>query len=259
MRMPAGGGTVPPGPPAPGGGVLRGLLGAVAFLTPVGGASPAGTEALAWFPAVGAVVGLAVGGVWWAGGRLWPAPVAAALAVVSDLVLTGLLHLDGLCDSADGLLPPLGRARRLEVMALPDVGAFGTVVAASTLLLRWVCLASVRPSPLLVAALWAASRTWMAATLVWVPYARPGGGLASAFRGGRTGPVPAAAGTAAALALGVAWRPLAGPLALAVGTVAAAGVVALAWRRVGGFTGDVLGAAGVIGETAGLLAACARW
>jgi cobalamin synthase len=41
--------------------------------------------------------------------------------------------------------------------------------------------------------------------------------------------------------------------------IGAAAVVVLAWRRVGGFTGDVLGAAGVVGETTGLLVAAARW
>jgi adenosylcobinamide-GDP ribazoletransferase len=62
-----------------------------------------------------------------------------------------------------------------------------------------------------------------------------------------------------AVALAAAWRPAVGPAAVAAGTVAAAGVVWVAWRRVGGFTGDVLGAAGLVGETVGLLAAVARW
>ena len=65
--------------------------------------------------------------------------------VVADLGLTGLLHFDGLIDSADGLLPPLTQARRLEVMADPHAGAFGVAAAAAVLLVRWASLATLRP------------------------------------------------------------------------------------------------------------------
>jgi adenosylcobinamide-GDP ribazoletransferase len=241
--------------------VVSGLRGAVSFLTPIGGAAEPDPEAVSWFPAVGAGVGAAVGGVWWVAGHWWPPAVAAIVAVIADLALTGMLHLDGLCDSADGLLPHLTPARRLEVMAGPDVGAFAVAVAVTTLLARWAALATLQPAPLLLAALWAASRTWMAATLVGVPYARSEGGLASAFLGGRShqlAPVTIG-GMALALLLSVLWRPGVGPAALAAGTIAAAGVVLLARRRIGGFTGDVLGAAGMVGETVGLFVAVARW
>jgi adenosylcobinamide-GDP ribazoletransferase len=226
---------------------------ALSFLTPMGGAVAPSPAALAWFPVVGALLGLALGGVWWVADRLWAAPVAAAVVVAADLALTGMLHFDGLVDSADGLLPPLDRARRLEVMADPAAGAFGVGVAVVVLLLRWASLAALAPAPLLLAALWCASRVTMAVAAATVPYARPGG-LAGAFLGGRR-PV---AGVLLVVVLGVAaggdgW---AGVVALGV---AAAAVVALAVRRLGGFTGDVLGAAGMLGETAGLLAAAARW
>lgn len=240
-----------------------GLHQALAFLTVAGGPAGAGPEAVFWFPAVGAVTGLGVGAVWWGAAHLWPPAVAAALAVAADLAVTGMLHLDGLCDSADGLLSHLTRERRLEVMAEPGIGAFGVGSAFAVLLLRWASLAAIRPSLLLVAALWSASRTWMAAAAVGVPYARPGGGLASAFLG--DGPrrpvlVPVSiAGMAAALLLGIVWRPVVGPAAIGAGTIAAVAVVALAWRRLGGFTGDVLGAAGMVGETVGLLVASAKW
>jgi adenosylcobinamide-GDP ribazoletransferase len=239
---------------------LAGLRGAVSFLTPIGGAAAPQPGAVWWFPAVGAAVGASVGGVWWAAGHWWPPAVAAGMAVIADLALTGMLHLDGLCDTADGLLAHLTPERRLQVMATPEVGAFGVAVAATTLLARWAALVSIRPAPLLLAALWAASRTGMATTLVGVPYARPGG-LASAFRGRRSDQLAPVAigGMALALLLGVLWRPGAGPAAVAAGTVAVAGVVALSYRRIGGFTGDVLGAAGVVGETVGLLVAAARW
>ena len=62
-----------------------------------------------------------------------------------------------------------------------------------------------------------------------------------------------------ALALAVWWHPLAGPAALAGAAAGGAVVATLAQRRLGGFTGDVLGATGVVAETVGLVVAAARW
>jgi len=239
----------------------NGLRRAVAFLTPVGGATPPGPDALFWFPAVGAVLGLGVGTVWWGASRVWGPLLGAVLAVSADLGFTGMLHLDGLCDSSDGLIAPMDRARRLTVMASPETGAFGVGVTFATLLVRVGCLAALRPSGVLLAALWTGSRTAMAVVAVGVPYARPGG-LASGFLAGwsrRALPALAAAGAGGALLLAIVWRPAVGPLAILGLVGGAAAVVLLAWRRVGGYTGDVLGAAGMVGETVGLLVAAARW
>ena len=229
---------------------------ALAFLTPLGGAAAPSPGALAWFPAVGAALGLGLGLVWWLADRLWAAPVAAAVVVVADLALTGMLHFDGLVDSADGLLPHLERGRRLEVMADPAAGAFGVGVGVAVLLLRWASLVSLAPSPALLGALWCASRLAMAGFARTVPYARSAG-LASAFlEPGRRGlPVTGIVLGAVLVAFGRGDA----VLGVAVLGIAAAAVVALAVRRLGGFTGDVLGAAGMVGETAGLLAAAARW
>jgi adenosylcobinamide-GDP ribazoletransferase len=230
---------------------------ALAFLTPLFGASEPRPRTLAWFPFAGAALGLVLGAVWWGAERVWPAAVAAAIVVAADLALTGLLHVDGLADSADGLLPHLDPARRLEVMAAPDVGAFGVAAVVAVLLLRWAALATTAPSPLLLGGLWCASRTAMAVAARKVPYARPGG-LASAFLGGRTLST-ALIGAVLATGLAFAGPGLAGIAAVAGVVAGAAGVVALARRRIGGFTGDVLGASGMVGETTGLLVAAARW
>lgn len=236
---------------------LRGLNAVASFLTPLGGAAAPSARALVWFPVVGALVGLGVGGVWSYGARLWPLALAAALAVVADLALTGMLHLDGLVDSADGLLAPMDRERRLAVMADPGAGAFGVGAAVSVLLVRWAALAGRRPSVWLVAGLWCASRTVMAVALATLPYARRKG-LARSWRGGAlVGPALVGCGLATVLAVtGSGW-----PGAAAVAAVWAAGgaVLWLGVRRLGGYTGDVLGAAGVVGETVGLVVAAARW
>lgn len=235
---------------------------ALAFLTPLGGPVTPSPAALAWFPAVGAALGLALGAVWWAAAEIWPPAVAAAVVVVADLALTGMLHLDGLVDTADGLLPPLDGERRLEVMADPRAGAFGVGAAVAVLLLRWAALSALAPRAVLLGGLWCASRSAMALTTARVPYARPSG-LATAFIAGgprrRATEVAVATGLAGALVLGALGRGWGGAVAVAAVALGAAAVVALALRRLGGFTGDVLGAAGMVGETAGLLVAAARW
>lgn len=234
---------------------------ALAFLTPLGGAAAPSPGALGWFPVVGAAMGLALGGVWWSASELWPPMVAAAVVVAADLALTGMLHLDGLVDSADGLLPHLDRERRLEVMADPRAGSFGVGAAAAVLLLRWSALAGMRPRALLLAGLWCASRSVMATVARSVPYARPSG-LASAFlpeHGPRRVGLGAVAGLLGGVALAGVGSGRAGVAAVVAVVGGAVAVVALARRRLGGFTGDVLGAAGVVGETAGLLVAAARW
>jgi len=229
---------------------------AVAFLTAFGGAALPSPSTLSWFPFVGAAMGLVLGSVWWMAGELWAAPVAAAVVVAADLAMTGMLHFDGLVDSADGLLPPMERARRLDVMADPAAGAFGVGVGVVVLLLRWASLAALAPSPVLLGALWCASRLAMAQFARTVPYARTTG-LASAFLqpGPRRLPVAGLVLGALLTSFG-AGDAVAGVAVLAI---SAAAVMALAVRRLGGFTGDVLGAAGMVGETAGLLAAAARW
>lgn len=231
---------------------------ALAFLTPLGGPAVPDASTLSWFPVVGALLGLVVGGTWWVAEQLWPAAVAAAIVVVLDLALTGILHLDGLVDTADGLLPQVPRAKRLAIMAEPTVGAYGVAAAAVVLLLRWSALASMDPSPLLVAGAWCGSRTVMAVAARALPYARAEGGLASALLGGDWRPV-GLYGLIGAVSLGAFAGGRASELAVGLGMGAGGLVVLAARRRLGGFTGDVLGAAGVVTETVALLVASARW
>ena len=183
-----------------------------------------------------------------------------SLAVAVDLALTGLLHLDGLADSADGLLPHLDRPRRLAVMAAPDVGAFAVGTVAIVLLLRVGGVAGLPTGGKAVAftaGTWAASRTLMATGHLCPaagPTRRPRRGLP------RRAPwLPLLAGTPLAVAGVVAGRGAVGAVALAAGIAAAAGVLALGRRRLGGVTGDVLGAAGVLLETVALVVAAADW
>jgi adenosylcobinamide-GDP ribazoletransferase len=230
----------------------------LAFLTPLGRAAVPDRSTMSWFPVVGALVGLIVGCIWWGADRLWPPAVAAGLTVVADLALTGLLHVDGLADSADGLLPQLPRERRLEVMADPAIGAYGVAVTACVLLLRFGALASMEPSILLIAGAWCGSRTVMAVAARALPYARAEGGLATVMLGGDWKPV-GLYGVIAAVSLGAFAGGRRTEVAVAAGLVASTAVVLFARRRLRGFTGDVLGAAGMVGETVALVVAAAKW
>lgn len=214
-------------------------------------------RALGWFPAVGAALGALLGAWWWVAERWWPALLAATLVVVADLAATGMLHVDGLCDTADGVLPHArSRDHRLAVMRAPDAGAFGVTVVAAALVLRVAAIAGRAPDVLLLAALWCAARSVVASVPAQVPCARDDGMAAGLATGAPRWPALAVVPAAA-----IAWASAGGVGAAAVAACAAAAlaVVVSCARRLGGFTGDVLGAAIVVGETAGLVVAAARW
>jgi adenosylcobinamide-GDP ribazoletransferase len=236
--------------------LTSGLVEAAAFLTVVGGGQTPTRAALPWFGVIGAAVGGLVGLVWWATAQWWTIGVAAALALVADAALTGLLHLDGLADSADGLLPPVPRERRLEILRDPRSGAFAIVGLILVVLVRYGALSATVPEPAAIAAIasiWCTARVAMAVTAVTVPYARPHG-LASAFTDGAVVPILAVGVPVALVTAVIGHDPwITGVLAVAATAVGAAAVVTFARARLGGFTGDVLGAAGVVGETLGLL------
>lgn len=234
-----------------------GPLQALSLLTPFGGARSLDARAVPWLPWVGALIGAAVGGAWWAAEEAFTPAMAVALVITLDLVLTGMLHLDGTVDSADGLLPHLPRSRRLAVMAEPTIGAFGLGVGVATLLLRGAALASLDARPATIVALWIAGRAVMTVAATVVSPARTDGmgALVSGVRRETSLASAALAATVAAVLLVDAP----GGLVPLGGVLAGAAVVVLARRRIGGVTGDVLGAAGFLTETTGLVLASANW
>jgi len=229
---------------------------ALGLLTTLGGAAPLTSRALRWFPLAGLLAGAIVGAAWWGAAAWWPAAVAAAIVLAVDLALTGMLHVDGLADAADGLLPHLTRERRLAVMRAPDVGAFGIAAVGVTLLLQFAALGSMHREPLLIVGLWCASRSLVASVPAFVGYARDDGIARGLLAGAPRWPAGFVVPAAAIAAVGAGTS---GAVAVLCGAIAGAGVVALAARRLGGFTGDVLGAAIVVTQTVGLVVAAARW
>jgi adenosylcobinamide-GDP ribazoletransferase len=240
---------------------FEGLRAAISFLTPLGtGAHSPGPGALRWFPVVGAGIGATTGWGWRAMARTGRANVAAAATVAADCALTGALHLDGLADSADGLMAHAPAKQRLQIMAEPQLGTFAATTVGMVLVAKTAALSDIAPSPLLLASLGCASRSLMVLGTQLLPYARAQG-LASAFldqRASRSWALTtgiAISGLGAAALGSARAKGIGGVAGLVAGTAAGAGVLALARRRLGGFTGDALGAAGVVCETAGLMAA----
>lgn len=245
-----------------GNGCWADLRSALEFLTPIGHATrrPSGA-AMAWFPLAGALIGAAEGMFWRATtARLGRLPAAAA-TVAFDVALTGCLHLDGLADTADGCLVHVPARDRLRIMESPEVGAFGVTALSMSLLLRTAALSSGAPSVGLLSALCGASRSLMGASTRLVPYARDHGIVTpflSVAPGGDAVVPSSVIGIAGAVLLAATTAGRRGGLAVLAGVIAGSVVITGARRRLGGYTGDVLGAAGVACETVGLLAATWR-
>ncbi|NEY89412.1 adenosylcobinamide-GDP ribazoletransferase [Tabrizicola oligotrophica] len=180
--------------------------------------------------------------------------VAAAAVIALQAALTGGLHEDGLADCADGFWGGHDKARRLEIMKDSRIGSYGGIALTLALLMRWSALAALMSAGAWGLALAPAllSRAAMGLVMAALPNARAGGLSAGHGRP----PLPQAlAGSALALALGLivaGWAVLA--LALVAGIMVAA-LAMVARAKIGGQTGDVLGAAQVIAEIAALAAA----
>jgi adenosylcobinamide-GDP ribazoletransferase len=251
---------IPANPPR---GWLADLHLAATFLTrlplPDPGAVPPGglAAAMRCFPLVGAGLGLVAGLIAAAASSVLP-PLAAALLAVLVLVLaTGALHEDGLADFADGLGARGGPERRLEVMHDSRNGTFGVLALVFSVALRAAALAAIAGAAAKIGALVAAaalSRALIPVAMRRLPPARPDGLAALAGRPGADCALTAFALGAlfAGLGLGLAAIP-----AIACAALVGLGVAELARRRLGGYTGDVLGAVAQASEIALLLAAAA--
>ena len=222
-----------------------------------------------YFPLVGLFIGAVAALVLSVAAMVWPMPVAVGVSMVATLLLTGAFHEDGLADTFDGLGGSADKARALAIMKDSRIGSYGTAALVSALGLKWLMLASL-PLGWATAALvvgHALSRA-VSGALIWaLPYAgdaehakaKP---LAQQVSGASL--VVACVWPLAAIALFAAAQFNSGSFALpswrawAVALVAAvvAGVLCGRWfrRRLGGVTGDTLGAAQQLSELAVLAA-----
>jgi adenosylcobinamide-GDP ribazoletransferase len=207
---------------------------------------------------VGALVGACAGLVAFGADQVLTPFLAAGIAVVFEALVTGGIHLDALADCADGLGGHT-RERALEIMRDGSIGAFGATALALDLLLKTGAVAELLDGWSTLPTLAAAFALGRAAplALAWaLPYARPEGGSGSVLAD-----QAGAATLAGGLALGVALAAgLVGLRSVALVAGAVVPVLAVGWmaaRRLGGVTGDVLGAALELATTGALLAAAA--
>jgi adenosylcobinamide-GDP ribazoletransferase len=182
--------------------------------------------------------------------------VAAALSVSLLAAVTGCLHLDGLADTADGFASRGDRERALRIMKDPAVGAFGIVALVLALLTKWAALRTLSSKNSVgdVIAACAFARTMLPLLCVLHPYARAEGTGAQVVRGARLWHAMLA--LAAASLLGLAAGGLQALALLPVCLVLGLATGGLSRRRIGGITGDVLGAACELAETCALVVAC---
>jgi adenosylcobinamide-GDP ribazoletransferase len=223
----------------------------------------AAAAAMYWAPAVGLLVGGLAAGILLLAARIGHtgALLAAVLAVAAGAVATRALHLDGLADLADGLGSARPADAALEIMRRSDIGPFGVVTLLLTLLIQVSALARAeslgRGPEAIIAAAVTARLAITVACRRGVPPARPEG--LGALVAGSVRPAGAAALTVVVLAAaagaghfcGAGWLIL--PAGAAAGLAVSLAVTALAVRRLGGISGDVLGALAELAATACLL------
>ena len=238
---------------------------ATAVLTrlPVGIAVPGEPGAIAaagWaFPLVGAGIGGLAALVFLLAQLIGcGSAVAAWLALLAAIALTGAFHEDGLADTADGLGGGKERWQRLAIMRDSRIGSYGVIALVLSLLLRVMAVAAL-PGPGQVAAALIAAHALSRAALVPImrhePLARDDGLAAGAGR-----PPAGVSNAALALAAIIALLFLGISAAIAAVLVVAATTLGLAWlarRQIGGQSGDVLGAMQQVGEIGVLLAVLA--
>jgi adenosylcobinamide-GDP ribazoletransferase len=164
---------------------MKHLRQAVQFITVLPAGKTAGFDPVAmvaWFPAVGFLLGgilalidaLALG--------LWGAAAAAVIDVVALAAMTGAFHLDGLGDTADGLFSHRSRERTLEIMKDSRIGAMGVVAIVSVLALKWAGISGLGSSrALLLVLVPAYGRCAILLAMSCLDYGRPEGGTGRPF------------------------------------------------------------------------------
>jgi len=229
------------------------------------GASPEELgRSIGYFPVVGIIIGLILAGLNWLLGLLLPSIVVNALLIVSMVVISGALHLDGFVDTCDGIAGHKTVEDRWRVMHDSRAGAFGIVGVFLLLLIKYVSLNSVPENLLMVTLVLmpVVSRWAMVYTVFAYPYARPAG-LGKIFKQEASWQrFTAATLIALAVAIGLArlanmtYFYLAGLVIMISIWVIVVGMAAYLKRKFSGLTGDTYGAISEVTEVCALILVC---
>lgn len=217
-----------------------------------------------YFPAVGLVVALLTSAVYAIAAHLWPHSIALLLSMVTSIYLTGAFHEDGFADTCDGFGGGSSSERVLEIMKDSRIGAYGTIGIGLMLSLKWLTLTYL-PFSVVIGALLIAhplSRLF-AVSLIWrMQYAKENGkAKPMAQQMSNTEFLIATLTTVLPLfvILIFGWLPwMRVAMGIALGMLACFAMARLFQRRIGGYTGDCLGAVQQLTEVLfylGLLAA----
>jgi adenosylcobinamide-GDP ribazoletransferase len=203
-----------------------------------------------------ALVGLAVGGLAVLAGLAglalgWPASVAAAIVLTVQIVSTGAMHEDGLADTADGFWGGWTPERRLEIMKDSQIGTYGVLALVLSVGVRWMAISTlIQGDMLALIATATLSRAIIPPVMATLPFARPDGLSRSVgVPSKRTCVLTVVLG----LVLAMALAGVASLLAAALAGLAIFGLARLARNKIGGQTGDVLGASQQLAELTSLL------
>jgi adenosylcobinamide-GDP ribazoletransferase len=228
------------------------------------GAQLSGT--LRYFPFVGIVVGTIAAACVWACAKAFSPTLAVLLSTAVTVVLTGAFHEDGLADTADGLGGGHTRERALEIMKDSRIGAFGALALILALSIKVTALAALPVVQAMVAMICAhALSRWCAVLLVWrLPYARTDSNTRARSAVEQMSFADLAIASVFGLAPSALALALAPGISHAIAGTLAAFVVCIGlgfWfrRRLGGYTGDTLGATQQLAELAFYLAWLATW
>ncbi|MBN1322328.1 MAG: adenosylcobinamide-GDP ribazoletransferase [Thermoleophilia bacterium] len=238
--------------------MIKPFFSALRFLTPVpvpeswAGGEKELSRSPYYFPVVGLLAGGVVAAVCFGFDQILPSLASSAILVCVLIAVSRALHMDGLADTADGLLSSRPREQTLAIMRDSRTGAMGVVAVVCVIVLKTALFTSVAPEGMrwkIALLMPVAGRCAMVMSMAVFRYARPEGGLATVF---------AVSGVwrwlllawAIVVALAAGWL-IAGLTGLVAGA-ASAGVGLLlglyCHRRIGGYTGDTLGATNEIVE-----------
>ena len=210
-----------------------------------------------FFPIVGLIMGAIAAAFAWLSAFIVPQIIVAAVVVILLAILTRGLHLDGVADTADGFWSVSDRQRTLEIMKDSNTGAMGVIAIVCVLLLKFACLSTLGTDTMwrVVLLMVLVGRCMMTLPISIFPYARKEGGLGQLFYETRTvlNAIWAILVVLLAGGLLVGWAGIAASLAA---VLSAMGFGFYCKWKIGGVTGDTIGATCEITEVVTALAVC---
>lgn len=234
---------------------LRLILTALAFLTRipvpawVGFADMQLNQSVRYFPLIGVLVGAILAGVYSLAILFWPPALALLLVLVFGLMLTGAFHEDGLADFYDGVYGGMTVERRLEIMKDSRVGTYGVLALLAVLGLKFAALLSAPTAsvPLILVAGHGLSRAFAVSFIHSHDYARSSGSKVQVVAQGLSLPALGLALLTGLLPL--LWLPVSVLWLLPALLLLRLWLARTLTSKLGGYTGDALGAAQQLSET----------